>query len=625
MVISLFIDNVNADITALMKILSSVWRLITAIKNALGNLLFVFLVVVIVVAISFRDEVEINDRSALVLNPKGFIVEQFTAVNPLEDLMSGYRQQETMLRDILNALTIARDDPQITALVLDLTELEGAGMGHLEEIGNALKDFKISEKPVYAFGPAYTQTQYLIAVHADHVVLDQDSFQTIGGVFLTGLGVYPTYFKSALDNLKVDIRVFSVGDYKAAVEPYLRNGMSDYAKEANAEWLKVLWDSYTQTVIDQRGITRESLEQYTNSYGELLATSLNDPAKLAKDRGLVDRILSKSEWRQLLLQAVEKSDETFRQVDLRSYVAAKSPARFVENSNSDKIAVITASGTILDGEQPAGFVGGNSIVELIDQARKDRGIKGIVVRVNSPGGSAAASEQIRHALARYQQTGNPVVVSMGSYAASGGYWIASTANKIYAMESTVTGSIGTFMLFPTFQHTLAEIGVYSDGVGTTQLSGALNPLKDINPILQRTLEQTVDLTYRRFTSLVARGRDMSVEDVEKIAQGRVWAGATALKLGLVDAIGGLDAAIASTAVLSDLSEYEVVYLEKELSPQQQIISRFINTGVMFIHSAYPPISTRFDPLTFLPKELVSLINMSKTPGVYLQCLYCSVR
>jgi len=607
-----------------MKLLSSIWWLITGIKNAIGNILFVVLLVIIVIAIATRTEVDIDDHSALVINPKGIIVEQHTTVNPVEDLMSGYRQPETMLRDVLRALTIAQDDPQITALVLNLAELEGAGMGHLEEIGNALENFKRSNKPVYAFGPAYTQTQYRVAVHADHIALDQDSFQTMGGVFLTGLGIYPTYFKSALDKLKVDIKVFSVGDYKEAVEPYLRDGMSDYARQANAAWLKVIWDGYTKTVVEQRGITLESFELYTNAYAELLAASSNDPAKLAEDHRLVDTIVSKSDWRDLLLRTVEKSGETFRQIEFKDYIAAKNLPLLAVNQTGNQIAVITASGTILDGHQPAGIVGGDSMVDLIEQARKDSEIKGLVLRINSPGGSAAASEKIRLALMRYQQAGKPVVVSMGSYAASGGYWIASTANRIYAMESTITGSIGTFMLFPTFEHTLAEIGVYTDGIGTTELSGALNPFKDINPILQSTLEQTVDLTYRRFTSLVARGRDMPVEEVEKVARGRVWAGATALELGLVDAIGGLDEAIASAANLSGLSQYEVIYLEKERTPQEAIISELINSSVLFITAHYPPMQARFDPLTFIPKELTSLISMSQTPGVYLQCLYCRV-
>lgn len=607
-----------------MKLLSSIWRLITGIKNAIGNILFVFLMVIIVVAISTRSQVDINDHSALVINPRGIIVEQHSTVNPLEDLMSGYQQQETRLRDVLHALNVARDDPQITALVLDLTKLEGAGMGHLEEIGNALENFKTSNKPVYAFGPAYTQTQYLVAVHADHIALDQDSFQTMGGVFLTGLGIYPTYFKSALDKLKVDIRVFSVGDYKEAVEPYISDGMSDYARQANAAWLKVIWDDFSKVIVEQRGITLEAFELYTNDYAELLASTSNDPATLARAHNLVDAIISKSEWRDLLLQTVEKSNDTFRQIEFNDYIAAKNLSTSTANHAGNKIAVITASGTILDGQQPAGFVGGDSLADLIDQARRDSEIKGIVVRINSPGGSAAASEQIRLALSRVQQAGKPVVVSMGSYAASGGYWIASTANKIYTMASTVTGSIGTFMLFPTFEHTLAEIGVHTDGIGTTELSGALTPFQDINPILQSTLEQAVALTYRRFTSLVAQGRNMPVEEVEQIARGRVWAGETALELGLVDAIGGLDDAIAAAATLSSLSHHEVIYLEKERSPKEIIISELINTSVLFINANYPPMQASFDPLTFLPKELASLISMSQTPGVYLQCLYCKI-
>ena len=605
-----------------MNILSSIWRALTLIKNAIGNIVFLVVVIVILFAVLSTDSISIENNTALILNPAGTVVEQRSLTNPLDDLVSPERVSETVLREILLAISTAKSDDQITALVLDLSNLGSISMGHLEEIGNALNDFKTSNKPVLAFGPSYSQAQYLIAAHADRIVLDKNSLTPLGGVFLTGFGVYPLYYRSALETLKVDIEVFSAGDYKDAAEPYTLDGMSEYSREANAAWLTTLWDRYENIVTTQRGISNESFYRYTNEYNELLAQAGNDAALLSVNEGYTDELLSNSAWQEEMISIVGRSGHSFRQIGFQDYLRATQPPIQVPNPSRDKIAVITASGTILDGEQPSGVIGGESLSSLIRTARRDDKIKGVVLRINSPGGSAAASEKIRRELTLLQQDGKPVVVSMSSYAASGGYWISSTANKIFALESTVTGSIGTFILFPTFEKSLAELGVHTDGVGTTALSGALSPFKAISPVIQDTLERSVDRTYRKFVSLVADGRDMTLAEVEEIAKGRVWAGKTALELGLVDAIGGLEDAISSAAHLSDVSEYEVIYIEQELSTRERLIKELLNVSTNTIAQVYP---AREIIDSLLPKEFLDLISMSKTPGLYLHCFYCQVR
>ncbi len=609
-----------------MRLFRGLWRVITMAKNATGNILFLTLVIVILAAAFTSDVVRIDDGVALLLDPAGTIVEQHSTINPLNELMSGYtRNIEVLLRDLLAAISTARTDERIAAMVLDLSGLQGVTMGNLEEIGLALTDFKSSGKRVYAFAPNYSQPQYFIAAHADRVLLDRDSFETFGGVFLTGLGIYPTYFKSALDQLKVDVRVFIAGEYKDAADAYMQDHMSAQSKQANLSWLGDLWQQYGSTIVRERGITGASFEAYINSYGALLVEADNDAARLAVEQGLVDALLTKSEWLDEIQKVVGSSGENYRHVSFLDYLRATRPAVDVPGPGADRVAVITASGTILDGSQPVGTIGSDSISKLIRNARKDARVKALVIRIDSPGGSATASEKIRHELELTQDTGKPVVISMSSYAASGGYWVASTANKIYALESTVTGSIGTFMLFPTFEQSLAHLGIHSDGVGTTELSGAFNPFKSIRPMLKDTLESMVDHTYSRFLSLVARGRDISLADADKIAQGRVWAGKTALGLGLVDAIGGLNDAIRSAAHLADVADYDVIYLEQELSPRERIVNELLNTSVRALSGWHDGHSQFRAWSRLLPDHVLDLAQMSETPGLYVQCLYCNVQ
>lgn len=604
------------------RLLKGIWNSITTLKNVLGNLLFLAVTIIVLFALFSRtDQVLIPETAALILDPTGVIVEQRRALDPFAEFMGGGEDEpETLLRDLTEAIETASADPRIKILVLQLDGLRDVSMSQLQTLGAALKDFSASGKEIYAFADSYSQNQYYLAAHADHLYLNDQSLQVFGGVFLTGMGVYPTYFKTALDKLKVQVHVFKVGTYKGAVEPFLRDDMSLAAQEANLGWIQVLWDQYLDQVAGLRGIDKTNLNQYIDHYPELLEDADSNAGVLAVEQGLVDELMSRQKWRIRLQDLVGSDDNDFRQVNFRHYLMAAAPSIPTLNPGTSKIAVIIAKGTIYDGEQPAGSIGSDSISALIKQAREDHNVKALVMRIDSPGGSATAAEQIRYELELTQQTGKPVVVSMATYAASGGYWISATANQILASPTTITGSIGTFLLFPTFNQSLAEIGVYSDGIGTNALSGALNPLQSLNPALQQILDLAINNTYQQFISLVARGRDMTPDAVDRIAQGRVWAGTTALDLGLIDAIGGLEDAIDSAASLAGLGEFETLYIEKQLSPKDLLINELLRGGT---DVAARVIDTRsLSLVSRLRSEFDDLLQMSREPGIYLQCLVC---
>ena len=440
----------------------------------------------------------------------------------------------------------------------------------------------------------------------------------IGGVFLQGIGVYPLYLKSALDQLKISMHVIKAGVYKDAAETFLRDSMSDESKQSTAALIEDLWGRYLDRISKHRGVSTETIFNYINEYDVLLAGGAK-PARIALDAGLVDKIVSRLEWREEMEKLIGKNNALSHSLSYRSYLKSNRPSPSELSSHADKVAVIMAKGTILDGEQPAGNIGGDTLSALIRQASRSSNIKAIVLRVDSPGGSASASELIRSALAAAQAKGKPVVASMGGYAASGGYWISSTSDKIFASDSTVTGSIGVFSLFPTFERSLEHLGVRSDGVGTTGLSNAMDNFSEINPIFRRVLQSSVNRTYNEFLELVSEGRGLSIEVADSIAQGRVWSGSSALKHGLIDGIGDLEHAIEESAKLAGLEKYEVVYLEKVLSPKERILKEILHSTLRLLPAL--TIDLPFE----VPSEIDILKEVVQSPSLYLQCTSCDIR
>lgn len=597
-----------------------IWNFITGLKNAVGNVLFLLLLFVIVFLFVNRERPAVPESAVLIIDPEGVLVEQKRAVDPIEQFLAGDETQdsETLARDVLDSIDLATTDDRIKAVALDLSKLQGGSLSIYEDIGLQLQKFRDSGKAIYAFGDGYSQSQYYLAAHADRIYVDSEAHPMFGGVFMQGFGLYPLYVKSALDKLQVSMHVFKAGLYKDAAETLVRDNMSDYSREANKQMLDDLWLNFAARIADQRGLSADAINDYINNYADLLDASDNDPVALAMEKGLLDAAMSREQWRHEMQSVSGEQGDSYNHVDFRSYLAAVKPAMPVDNPARDKIAVIVARGTIIDGDHPAGIVGGDTIARMVREARNDRSVKALVLRIDSPGGTPSASELIRSELALTQAAGKPVVASMGGYAASGGYWIASTANKIFASENTITGSIGVFSLMFTLQQTAAELGVYSDGIGTTDLASSLNPLQALNPDFGRAIQSAVARTYQRFLGLVSEGRGITVEEADSIGQGRVWTGRLALQHGLVDAIGNLDDAIHSAAMLADIDDYDVTYMEKQLSPREQLLQQILQTSVAMLPALPRGV------VAIVPAELRQLAAVLQSPGIYLQCVTCKV-
>ncbi len=547
-------------------------------------LLFVGILVSVTNGIAGNKEkvsVTIPDGAALVLNPNGVLVEQAEDVDPVEVFIEeayGVNQPKQIeVHDVVRTIRKAKDDKRIKGLVLDLGSLQVApsSASKLHYISDELKSFKKSGKKIVAIGDYYSQDQYLLAANADQVFMND-----YGNVVIYGYGRYGTYVKSFLEKLKITSHVFRVGTFKSAVEPYIRDDMSPEAKEANIAYLEVLWREYVRAVEDARGLSTGTLEEYANNLGGIMESVGGDFAKAALETGLVDSLASRAEQNEFLTNEFGKAKDgkSFKNVGFRRYLSAIND--YVDDGDPN-IAVITAAGTIIDGEAPAGqAAGGDTIAALLRKAREDDNVKAVVVRVDSPGGSAFASDIIRDEILAIKAAGKPVVASMGSLAASGGYWISAPADEIWASPTTITGSIGIFGYFNTFENTASEIGVFVDGVGTTNLSPIL--ATGIGPLpanIADIIQQSTEYGYDRFLTVVGEGRNLDKEYIDSIGQGRVWIGERAKDLKLVDKLGGLEDAIASAAVLANLEKYDVVEMEEKKTPFELILGN-MSTSIL---------------------------------------------
>ncbi len=506
--------------------------------------------------------------AALLINPAGVLVEETEVKDPfeqiLQDAYGADEPDQVAVGDLARAIRSAATDDRIKGLVLDLSQLQIAPIyaSKAHYLARVIDEFKASGKKVYAVGDYYGQEQYLIASHADEIQLHDK-----GSVVLIGYGSYDAYMKAFLEKLLVTPHVFRVGTFKAAVEPFLRDDMSPEAKEANLAFLGSMWSSYTKEVEKARSLPAGSLDRYTNDFNNILRAVNGDFAKAALDFKLVDRLSSRPEQLASLVSTFgeDEAGESFNNVDFQNYLTAIGPEK---DGHAPNIAIVTASGTIIDGEAPPGVAaGGDTIAGYLKSALEDEDVKAVVLRVDSPGGSAFASEIIRDGVIALKDAGKPVVISMGSLAASGGYWISAPGDQIWASPTTVTGSIGIFAFFPTFEKAAQHWGLTIDGVGTTALSSiygaGVGPLQDnIADIFQQSVEDG----YRDFLDVVAEGRKLEPAYVDSVGQGRVWIGEQAVGLKLVDNLGEIDDAIAAAAKLANLTEYDRVNMREELTP-----------------------------------------------------------
>jgi protease-4 len=554
---------------------SRLLRGLDGLRRFLVNVLFFGLIVGLVIA-AFSGRAKVPDGAALVVHPEGTIVEQLSGGDPIQRLLAesagvGSVAKETLLKDLQDAIRAAKDDKRIKALYLDVDDMSGAGMTKLRDLRAAIVDFKKSGKKVVAYSDGMMQGQYYLAAQADEVYL-----HPLGMVILEGFGRWRNYYKEGLDRYGIDVHVFRVGEYKSAVEPYLRDDMSPEAKEMSLELYGDLWRDYLADVASARKVRPEDITSLIDAMPERLRAAGGDMAKMARDAKLVDKLAPRDEVRERLIELVGRDDEkkSFRQVSVSTYLQARGGDPTGATGKGNAVAVVVAKGDILDGTQPAGTIGGDSTARVLRRAREDDAVKAVVLRVDSPGGSAFASEVIRRECELVRKAGKPLVVSMGSLAASGGYWISTASDEIWAAPETITGSIGIFGLFPTVDKPLAKyLGVHTDGVGTTRFSDALRPDRPMDPAVADVFQQGIDNGYRDFLARVAQARRMTPEQVDKIARGRVWSGEDAKGLGLVDQLGGLEKAIESAAKRAKLEKgYRVWYIEKEKSFRERLIS-----------------------------------------------------
>ena len=583
----------------------------------------------------------IVDRSALVIAPKGEIVEQLSG-SPVDQALAkaqGDAQAETLLWDLIDAIKAAKKDERIKALVLDLNYMSGGGQPTLAELTASIKDFRGSGKKVIAYGTSFMQESYYVAAAADEIYLDPQ-----GLVAIDGYERYRTYYKELFDKIGVEVNLFRVGAYKSAAEVYVRTDMSPEDREESLAYLNALWLSYRTAVGEARGLTATDISDYVKNIVPAMLAAKGDAAKVALDAKLVTGLKSSLEVERRLVQLVgsdsaedtedkieageSDAGESYNSTSLEDYLRVVHAEKRARAAGKPRIGVIVASGEILDGSQPPGTVGGQTASDLIRSARLDDDVKAIVLRVDSPGGSVFASEQIYREVRAAQADGKPVVVSMGDLAASGGYYIASSADEIWAHPATITGSIGIFGAIPTFQNTLKKIGVSVDGVGTTNLSGQLRIDRPLGEDAKVLLQSFIERGYEEFLAHVAEGRKKTRDEVHAIAQGRVWIGTDAKKNGLVDELGLFDQAVKSAAKRAELTDgYEVERIEPELSWAEtlalQIRVWFAKNLVGDIAARLPgmQVARQLEPLQ---RELARWSRMNARDNRYAYC-FCDVR
>ncbi|MDY6956491.1 MAG: signal peptide peptidase SppA [Pseudomonadota bacterium] len=552
--------------------------IIDGLRRWLSRLMFVGFVLVVVVLLRTDLAIQVPNNAALVLKLQGVLVEQ-SQQDPFQkavDEALGAPVRETRVRDLVRALNQAADDLRIKTVVLDFSHFEGGELSKLVQIADALQRFKTSGKPVYAYADQYTQSAYLLAAQASEIHM-----HPMGQVGIEGFSTYPFYFRDLIDKIGLDVNVFRVGEFKSAVEPFIRNDMSESAREANRVWLEDLWEVYKQAVASARSVNPDAIQSYADQLAERLVQTAGDGAQLALQEKLVDALSHRDEFIGRVRGTADPDEfDGFKSIDQNAYLLAvgEQPP---SHRGKPTVGILVASGAIVEGDAALGAVSGDAFADQIRQARLDDAVKAVVVRIDSPGGSAFASEVIRRELDLTRQSGKPVVVSMGSVAASGGYWIATAADRILASPATLTGSIGVFGILPTYQDTLAKLGVHVDGVGTTALAGALRADRKLNPAVGQAIQAMVERTYQDFLLRVADARDLPVETVATLAEGRVWSGSDAVRLQLVDGFGEIDEAVTAAAELANLGgNYQSRYLEPDLTLSEYILGRMQGVSVL---------------------------------------------
>ena len=609
------------------RMISAIWRGADGLRKVLHLFLMVFLFLMFFGALSGDAPQLMPQRAALFLQPVGALVEQ-VAGDPYDRAVAELTQNsvpQTLVSDIVEALEHAADDDRIEIVHLELSAMGGAGLSKLQRVAEAMARFRESGKSIVASADFYSQQAYYLAAHADEIYMHPE-----GIVYLKGYGAYRNYYKDAIDLLRIDWNVFRVGTHKSFVEPYTRMDMSPEDRESRRRLIDQFWKMYEDDVVSARGLPEGAINDYSQNMVDYVASANGDISQAALDRGLVDDLLGRAELREVFqgYVGVDKDDDSmYSAVGMATYLGQM---RLLggDRLESENIAVIVAAGDILNGSQPPGTIGGDSTAALLRRALNDESVKAVVLRVDSPGGSVFASEVIAHEIEALQNAGKPVVASMGSVAASGGYWISVVADRVIASPATVTGSIGIFGMVPTYQRTLKVVGVATDGVGTTPWAGELRGDREMGEHTKQLFQLVIEDGYDDFISGVAAGRDLDKAYVDSIGQGQVWTGNEAFENGLVDQLGDFDDAVTAAAELAGLTdgEYGQKLIEKQLTPTEQMILDFLSilriTGVD--PEAFVRAPTQVEVFANRMQELLSGLNKFNDPkGIYSHC-FCEL-
>lgn len=524
-----------------------VWKLLVAIKDGLALIFLLLFFLALYAVLTARPGADTVHEGALLLELDGTIVEERSVTDPLALLLSGSSPMgEHSVHDVVRALRLAAKDDRINSVAIDLSSFVGGGQVHLQDIGSAMDEVRAAKKPVLVYAIAYLDDGLQLAAHADEAWVDPN-----GGAFATGPGGNQLYFASLMEKLNVNVHIFRVGTFKSAVEPWSRDGPSDASLESLGDLYGAMWRAWKADVRKAR--PKADIDFATEDPVAWLKSAGGDAPRAAMKAGLIDKIGTWTDFGMRVAEVSGSEDEkrapgSFTHTELSDWLRANPPAK-----NGKAIGVVTIAGEIVDGDAGPGVAGGDRIVDVLNEGLDDE-LAALVVRVDSPGGSVMASQRIREAIARYKERKIPVVVSMANVAASGGYWVSTPADRIFAEPATITGSIGIFAVLPTFEKALAEFGVTGGGVKTTPLSGQPDVFTGLAPEIPPMIQATVEHGYGQFTSLVSKSRGIPLDTAQDWAEGRPWDGGTARQLRLVDGFGGLDEALAYAAKRAGLED-----------------------------------------------------------------------
>ena len=604
------------------RIFSKLWSGVDGVRKVLHLIILLFIFSIVIEALSSAAPT-MPTKAALVIRPAGNLVEQL-AGDPYDRALQelfGDEDPQTLVKDVIDGLNYAKTDERVKAVVLDLSAMRGGGLSKLKRIAEAIDDFRSSGKPVIANADVYGQGTYYLASRADEVYLHPE-----GLFFLRGFGIYRNYYKRLIDTLRVDWNVFKVGTHKSSPEPFTRDNMSEENRESMSGLLDQLWGLYKEDVLTARELEQSTIDDLLNNLVEYTETLDGDLAQMAVDFGFVDGLLTREELRARIIEASgteADEDGDYPAASLDDYL---DQMRLLKGDPEaeENVAVVVAAGEILNGSQPPGTIGGDSTAGLLRRARHDESVKAVVLRVDSPGGSAFASEVIRNEVEALKDAGKPVVVSMSSVAASGGYWISMAADRIFASQYTITGSIGIYGMFPTYQRSLDAIGISTDGVGSTFWAGELRPDREMSDETRTMFQLVINKGYDDFISKVSMHRGIDKHDVDTIAQGQVWTGDDAFENGLIDEIGEMDAAIASAAELADLEsgQYGTKHFEKELSPGEHLLLDLMGGAkwLGFSPQSFSANQSSIKRVANMFEDAISpLLRMNDPKGVYSHC------